>query len=412
MKTQQIDNPSPKLKRSLNLPLLVLYGLGTTIGAGIYVLVGAAAGRAGIFAPFAFLIAAIAIAPTALSYGELAGRFPISSGEAAYVEGGFRSKWLSGFVGWLVIISGIVASATIAIGCAGYLSTFFDIKFEFIVVIVVLLVGLVACWGIVESVVIASIFTLIEVGGLLMLIFAWFFASNEVTSTVVISAPPIADFAIWIGIANAALLAVFAFIGFEDMVNVAEETKDPGKTMPKAIMLTLAITSVLYFLVTWVAVHAVSTDELANSSAPLGLVFSKLTNMSPATISIIAVFATANTILVQFIMASRVIYGMSKQKTMPSIFGRINRRTKTPLIATFVVIALTALLALTFELNNLADITSLFVLVIWMFANIALVLIKLRKEETPSGIFIVPIWVPLIGVLFSTLLVIVSISQI
>ena len=121
------ESVTPKLKRSLNLPLLVLYGLGTTIGAGIYVLVGAAAGRAGIYAPVAFIVAAIGIAPTAAAYGELASRYPVSAGEAAYVKAGFGSRTMSLVAGWLVIVSGVVASAAIAIGCAGYIRTFVDV---------------------------------------------------------------------------------------------------------------------------------------------------------------------------------------------------------------------------------------------------------------------------------------------
>ena len=138
-----IGDQSHQLKRVLNLPLLVLYGLGTTIGAGIYVLVGAAAGRAGLYAPLSFVVAAIAITPTAASYGELVSRFPVSAGEAAYVQEGFRSKALSMVIGWLVITSGVVASAAIAIGCSGYLRTFFDLSPSLSLILILVGIGLV-----------------------------------------------------------------------------------------------------------------------------------------------------------------------------------------------------------------------------------------------------------------------------
>ena len=199
------ETGKPRLKRSLNLPLLVLYGLGTTIGAGIYVLVGAAAGRAGIYAPMAFVAAAIGIAPTAASYGELASRYPVSAGEAAYVNAGFGSRAMSLFTGWLVIVSGVVASAAIAIGCAGYIRTFIDLPISLVVTAVIAAMGLVAAWGIVESVLLAALFTLIEAGGLIVLVYAGFSHDSDLILRVPETFPPIAEMGIWLGIANAGL---------------------------------------------------------------------------------------------------------------------------------------------------------------------------------------------------------------
>ncbi|MGI9511457.1 MAG: APC family permease [Anderseniella sp.] len=398
----------PTLKRSLNLPLLVLYGLGTTIGAGIYVLVGAAAGRAGIYAPMAFIVAAIGIAPTAASYGELASRYPVSAGEAAYVNAGFGSRVMSLFTGWLVIVSGVVASAAIAIGCAGYLRTFVDLPLAMLVTAVVAAMGLVAAWGIVESVLLAALFTIIEAGGLLVLVYVGLADDNGIILRVPETIPPFAELGIWFGIANAGLLAVFAFIGFEDMVNVAEETKRPAVTLPWAIILTLAITTILYTLVTVVAVLAVDPAELARSEAPLSLVYSRLTGAAPTMISGIAIFATANTILVQLIMASRVVYGMADQGTMPKVFARVNTFTRTPLFATGAIVAATLALALGFNLERLAELTSQFILVIWALTNMALIFIKIRNDAKPDDAFIVPLWVPVTGFIFSCMLLILS----
>ncbi|MDH3741550.1 MAG: amino acid permease [Hyphomicrobiales bacterium] len=400
----------PKLKRSLNLPLLVLYGLGTTIGAGIYVLVGAAAGRGGMYAPIAFVAAAIAIAPTAASYGELAGRFPVSAGEAAYVNAGLKSRYLSILTGLLVIVSGVVASATIAIGCAGYVRTLIDLPLPVAVTAVIAIMGLVAAWGILESVLLAALFTLIEAGGLIILIGAGFINGDDLALRLPEVLPPVADLSVWFGIANAGLLAVFAFIGFEDMVNVAEETKNPGTTMPWAIFLTLGITAILYALVTFVAVMAVSPTDLAQSEAPLSMVFEKLTGMSPVAISAIAVFATLNTILVQLIMASRVIYGMAGQGNMPAVFSGVSAVTHTPLLATTAVVGLTWLLAIALPLERLAEVTSMLVLFIWVLTNLALIVMKLRQDRPPFDAFVVPMWVPVTGLLLSGAFIVVSIA--
>jgi amino acid transporter len=192
------------------------------------------------------------------------------------------------------------------------------------------------------------------------------------------------------------------------MVNVAEETRRPRITLPWAIFLTLAITTILYTLVTMVAVLAVAPAELARSEAPLSLVYSRLTGASPIMISGVAIFATANTILVQLIMASRVVYGMAEQGTMPKLFARVNALTRTPLFATLAIVTATLILALGFNLERLAELTSQIVLVIWALANMALVLIKLRKGPEPDDAFIIPLWVPITGFVFSCALLVLS----
>jgi amino acid transporter len=399
---------APQLRRTLNLPLLVLYGLGTTIGAGIYVLVGAAAGRAGLFAPLAFVLAAIAVAPTAAAYGELAGRFPVSAGEASYVREGLRHRYLSLLTGLLVILSGVVATATISIGCAGYISSLVSIPLPVAVVAVIIAMGLVAMWGILESVLLAALFTIIEAGGLIALIVAGFFGSQGNLAAAEMDLPAFSDTALWLGIANAGILAIFAFIGFEDMVNVAEETRNPKTTMPWAILLTLGITAVLYTLVTYVAVNTIAPEDLARSSAPLSDVFQARTGLTPVVISAIAIFATLNTVLVQIIMASRVIYGMAGQGTMPAMFNQVSALTHTPTRATIAIVMISLVLALAYNLEGLAEATSLAILIIWVLANAALIAIKLRREPAPEGVFVVPMIVPVLGLLLSLVFIAVS----
>lgn len=201
------------LKRRLGLPLLVLYGTGITVGAGIYVLIGAVAGHAGVYAPWSFLLAAAIMALTVASYIELSTRFPVSAGEAAYVKAAFESRLLSILIGLLTIGIATVSSAAVALGSAGYIQQFLDWPRELIVIAVVVLLGAVAAWGILESVVLASLFTLIEVGGLVAII-AFAVYSDVPIGAALSNVPPL-EVTTLSGIAFGSLLAFFAFIGFE-----------------------------------------------------------------------------------------------------------------------------------------------------------------------------------------------------
>ncbi len=395
----------PALKRRIGLPLLVLYGTGITIGAGIYVLIGSVAGHAGTLAPWSFLIAAVVMAFTVASYAELATRYPVSAGEAAYVRAASGSRLLSTLTGLLTVVIAIVSSAAVALGSAGYISQFIDLPSGVIVVIVILALGAVAAWGILESVVLASIFTVIEVGGLLAIIGAAIYSGLPV-QPVIQQVPPM-DFTVLSAIAFGGLLAFFAFIGFEDLSNIVEEVREPRRNIPWAMALTLLISTVLYVAIAIVSVAAVSAEHLAASPAPVSLVFRELAGVSPATISVIAIFATLNTILAQMTMSARVIYGMSRQGDLPEFFGRVDERTATPLIATAVNIVLTIFLALSFSFEGLAESTSIATLIIFALVNIALVTIRYRRIKTAHDHLHVPIWVPVAG-LFTCLAMIAS----
>jgi amino acid transporter len=389
----------PELRRSLPLPLVVLYGLGVTIGAGIYVLLGATAGRAGIYAPVSFVVASIVMVFSAASFAELAARFPVSAGEAAYVRAGFRSGTLSLVVGFLVISSGVVSSAAITVGSAGYLQEFVSVNEMILISLIVLAVGGISAWGIMESVAFASLFTIVEAGALLAIVGAGFGSRPELVLELPRLIPPLADLGIWAGISGAGLLAFFAFIGFEDIVNLAEEVKEPERNLPWAIFLTLVIATIIYFLVTAVAVLSVPLDELAVSRAPLSLVFGYITGISPVVITSIAIVATLNGVIIQIIMASRVLYGLAKQGSLPLVFARIHPRTRTPLIATGTISTIVLALALLFPLEGLAEWTSRIVLVVFGLVNLSLVQLKRRAEPAPEGCITVQIWVPAAGFL-------------
>ncbi|HSP50691.1 MAG TPA: amino acid permease [Pseudolabrys sp.] len=385
---------SAALQRRLSLPLLVLYGVGITIGAGIYVLIGAVADHAGKYAPWSFVLAAAIMAFTVGSYAELATRFPVSASEAAYVRAAFQSRLASTLTGLIRILVGVVSSAAVALGAAGYIGQFTDLPQSAIVALVLAVLGAFAAWGILESVLLASLFTLIEVGGLVIVIVAGFSAGVPVASALV---PPPLDVDVLSGIAYASLLAFFAFIGFEDLANVVEEAKMPHSDIPRAMLLTLVISTVLYVAVTAIAVAAVPVDTLAASRAPLSLVFRAVASVSPATISLIAIVATLNTILAQMTMAARVVYGMARQGDLPGFAGRVHPKTATPLIATALIVAATLALALLVPFVRLAEGTSLATLVVFALVNLALLRLRHRKLHTDGPHIRVPLWVPAAG---------------
>lgn len=394
---------APTLRRVLTLPLLTLYGLGVTIGAGIYVLVGTTAAEAGTYAPVSFLIAAVVVAFTAFSYAELVTRFPVSAGEAAFVEAGFSTRWLTVVVGLLVALSGIVSASAIAIGAASYLTSIIGLPVPVLTIGTVLAMGLLAAWGIAESVKIAAIVTVIEIGGLLLVIF-WGFGDASGSAVALSDLIPPLQGAHWQGIGAASLLAFFAFVGFEDMANVAEEVKDPVRTFPRAIFLTLVVATLLYLATTCAVILSVPLDDLAGTAAPLALVFANAPQSVRDAFSVIAVVATVNGILIQMIMASRVFFGLASRGYLPRQLASVSPRTRTPLVATALVVVVIVVLTQAFPIEALAERTSQIVLGVFVLVNLALLRLKIQGAAQSNAHFTVPMVVPILGVVTSVAL--------
>lgn len=409
--------PQVTLKRCINYPLLTFYGLGTIIGAGIYVLLGKVAGYAGYSAPLAFLIAAVVAGFTAFTYAELSSRFPKSAGEALYVSSAFRLRWLSMITGYSIVVIGIVSAATITNGFVGYLKIFIELPDWLVISLLVCTLGAVAAWGIAESVKLATIITLLELGGLFFVLFAAGDVITELPDKLPLMLPTYHSFATE-GLFLAAFLAFYAFIGFEDMVNVAEEVKDAPKTLPKAILTAIIVSTVLYVLVAVVAVLAIPPDTLAKSEAPMAEIIEQYAGMSPLVISAISLVAIVNGALIQIIMATRVLYGMSRQGMSLHIFQRIHPKTRTPLWSTAIATFFVLILALWFPLVTLAATTSLITLIV--FAMMHLSLIRIKALETMKGVTIdqstehvsYPSWIPSIGFIVSVLLIALQIKSI
>jgi amino acid transporter len=400
---------SPKeaaLSRVISLPLLVLYGLGVTIGAGIYVLVGETAAQAGMYAPMSFVFAAVVMAFSAGTFAELTVRFPQSAGEAIYVKEGLRSEGLSLLTGGIVLMSATVAAATITLGGTGYVLELLGLPREVVIVSIVLLMGGIAAWGVKESVIFAAVFTVLEILGLLVIIAAGFWTQPDLLMRLPEVVPPIGDTAALAAIFTTSLIAFFAFIGFDDVVNLVEETKNPARTMPLAIFIVLVVATALYFMVTAVAVLTVPLEDLGASQAPIGLLFERLTGSSPLMITLIAIVATLNGIVIQIVMAARVLYGLGKKGSIPAFFARIHPKTHTPMLSTVLVTVVILALALFFPIGKLAETTTQFILVVFTLVNLSLVVLKIRKVPAPEGAYTVGIWVPIGGVIACLLLLI------
>ncbi len=395
--------PAPHaLKRTLTLPLLTFFGLGTILGAGIYVLVGEVAGLAGMHAPLAFVVAAVVASFTAFSYAELAARHPTSAAEAVYVQERFGRPWLSMLAGALVLFAALASAAALANGFAAYLRLFVDVPAWTAVLAVLLALGALAAWGIHESARAAAVATLIEIGGLLLVVAVSGESLLALPQRLPELAPPLRG-AAWPGIFLAAFVAFFAFIGFEDMANLAEEVIEPERTMPRAILLALAIATALYLLVAVTAVLALSRAELAGNDAPLALMYAKATGREPFFIGLIALFAVLNGALVLLIRAARVLHGLSARGWLPAGLGRVHPVRRTPMLATAVVTAATLALALALPLASLARATSAAILVVFCLINLALLRIR-RRIPAPPGVRGYPAVVPLAGCVLSLLL--------
>lgn len=382
------------LLRVLGLPLLILYGVGVTVGAGIFVMIGTVVGIAGPRAPLAFLLAAAIAGVTAVSYATLSRGFPRAAGASLYVKAAFgRGVGLPVGVG--VALTGIVSSATIILGFTGYVAELIAIPQYVTVLVAITSIALLVQRGVKESVGVAAAITVVEIGILLALVGVgmpelvssepWALAFGA-GSTLPVS-----------GIVTAAVLAFFAFIGFEDLVNMAEETVNPERVMGKAILGTLVITTTLYVLLALIAVGAPDPDALASSAAPLAEMWTQLTGLSSTWLSAMALVAVINGVIVQVIMASRLLFGMAREDMMPALLAHVGAR-RTPFVAIWLVAMLVAALALVFPIATLARATTTLTLLVFASVNLSLVVLGTREGE---GLMHSRRWIGVLGVVLT-----------
>ncbi|MFT5463746.1 MAG: APA family basic amino acid/polyamine antiporter [Planctomycetota bacterium] len=389
----------PDLKRSLGLPLLVLYGVGTMVGGGFYALLGAVAHEAGVATPGAFLFAGLLALPSALSFAELSARIPESAGEARYVEAAFGSRRLGVVVGLLVALTGVVSAATLSRAIGGFLEVAVGAPLVLAALSALAVLTGLAAWGVAKSTLAAAVITVVEVLGLVLAaIYAPTDFGTVLDGTKAFFVPSLDT--TMIGLMAGGLLAFYAFVGFEDLVNMAEEVRNPVRNLPRAILGSLAITMVLYVVVAAVAVTAVTPEELATSSSPLATMVGD--NRVGTTLTWIAILAGVNGVLVQLVMTARVLFGLARGGSLPAAFARVNERTRTPLLATAVAGGLAGCLTLGLPLGTLAKIASGVLLGVFVIVNASLVRLH-RKEPAPPGVLRVHPLVPIAGMLGSAI---------
>lgn len=367
-----------RLKRSIGLFEATLYGVGIILGAGIYALIGVGAGIAGNALWISFLVGAVIAAFTGLSYAELSSMYPKEAAEYVYTSHAFRKEWLSFVIQWIMLFTVGISAATVALGFAGYWSFLFGGKIEVISFALILIMSLINYFGIKESAKYNDISTVIEVSGLLAIIIfgAYYMGKNGLFFSINLLESPDGAF----GIFTATTIVYFAFIGFENLVNISEEAKNAHKTIPKALLISLAISAVIYILVSISAVGILGSDALAASKAPIAEAAEKVIPKSSYLLSLIALFATSNTVLILLIVASRLLYGLSSNRLIPSAFSRIGRHG-TPFISIFVIALLAGLSIATGNIKKLAHLVDLGIFLVYISINMSVIILRFREPD-------------------------------
>lgn len=398
-----------KLRRTVTTTMLALYGIGNIVGAGVYVLVGKIAEPAGYLAIIAFLLAAIIAFFAAQSYAELAARFPFAAGISVYLHQAFNKPKLSTIMGILLIAAGTISSATLLKGFAGYFSTLVPLPQPLLMALAMAILLAIMLRGIKETVGAAVVLTLIEIGGLLFLVGSILFFQPDALGVFgghFAEALQSVDGLALTGVISATFIAFYAFVGFEDMVNIAEEVKQPQKAFPRAIIISMVVVTLLYVIVAAAALGVLTPEQLGQSSAPLADAYSAAAGNSLGILVIISLLATINGVIVNLVMGSRFLYGLGKRKWLPEWFAKVSTKARVPSRGLIIVSIIALLCAWWLPIENLAQLTSLLLLIVFFAVNLSLIVIRRRDSEEERKLRISPHFIPWAGVVASAALVI------
>ena len=415
----QVTDQQPALRRTIGRTVLLLFVVGDILGAGIYALTGTVAAEVGgaIWVPFlaAFVLAAL----TATAYAELVARYPQAAGAALYANRAFRRPFLTFLVAFAVMMSGITSASAAARAFGGdYLAELLPFGVPTVVAAWVFL-GLITAinvLGVSESVRVNVVLTLIEATGLLVIIGIGVLALVRGEGDPGRALELHTEGAAWMGVLGGAALAFYALLGFEDSVNLAEEARHPRRDYPRALFGGLAIAGVIYLAVAFTASMLVETDVLVGSTGPLLEVVKVAGVVFPAWLfALIALLAVMNTALINMMMASRLVYGMARERIVPAFLGRVHARRRTPVTAIAFTVVLALTLTATGDLGDLADTTVLLLLLVFAVVNVAVLVLRRRPvgdgEEQPERVegdaersFRAPTWAPVAGAVVSLVL--------
>lgn len=399
------DNQNPALRRVIGPKLLLFFIMGDILGTTIYALTGKIAGRVGgaVWAP---LLIAFAVALlTACSYLELVGKYPKAGGAALYIERAFGVRFVTFMVTFTVMCSGITSASSAAQAFSGeyLMEVVGDIPSLPIAIGFVLVLMAINFRGVSESVKSNVVLTCVELAGLAIVILAGAYALLFGSSNPDFNPEPArliqfnSESGVLLGITSATALAFFALVGFEDSVNMVEETKNPRRIFPRAVLLGMGITVAIYLAVSMITSTLIPTDELSATDAPLLLVVQNAAPWFPSMLfAIIALFAVTNTALMNMLMASRLLFGMADENVIPKPFGRVHPTRRTPWVSILFTGLIGVVLVSSLEIEELGNTTSLLLLAVFALVNIAVLVLR-RREKVGYEHFRAPTWVPAVG---------------
>ncbi|GAA3131740.1 APC family permease [Streptosporangium carneum] len=385
------------LKRVIGRKVLLLFVVGDILGAGIYALVGKVAGYVGGALWLPFLVAFVLAALTATAYAELVGKYPRAAGAALYANKAFNIPFVTFVVAFAVLMSGITSASAAARAFGGkYLGEFVTLPVVVGAFIFLGLVTLVNFAGISESIKVNVVLTVIEAFGLVVVIAIGVYAllSGDGEPARALEFHP-ANGA-FLGVLGGTALAFYALLGFEDSVNLAEESKNPQRDYPRALFGGLAVAALIYLAVAFTATTLVDTRTLMDSSGPL-LEVVKVAGLAfpPKLFALIALLAVGNTALINMLMASRLVYGMAREGIVPKVFASVHSTRATPWAAILFTTAIAVVLVATGDVGGLADTTVLLLLLVFALVNVSVLV--LRRDPVDHDHYRAPSWMPALG---------------
>lgn len=359
-----------QLKPVLGPIQLIFYSVGVIVGAGVYSVLGAAAGLAQHSLWISFLVGAGVALLTAISYAEMTTSFPAAGAEYVYIRRAWpKANWLAFGIGTIILLGGAATATTVAMAFGGYLRAFLDWPAQVSAVMLLAACTAFNIWGLRESSWLNMLFTSIEVGGLLLVIAVALMSD--------VNTPP-PSLPAESSVMAAAALLFFVYLGFEEIANLAEEVRNPGRDLPLALFVSLAVTTTLYVAVSFAVLSLASPVELASSEAPLAHAVQNAWPGASNLLSGIALFATANTVLITVIATSRVAFSMARDREIPVVFAHLLPVRQTPWVAGVLTFGMAAVLVPLGSVKILAELSSFAALIAFLAVNVVLIVLRYR----------------------------------
>jgi basic amino acid/polyamine antiporter, APA family len=394
----------PALKRVMGPGLLLLFVVGDILGTGVYALTGRVANEVGGAVWLPFVVAFVVALLTACSYLELVTKYPRAAGAALYTHKAFGIHFLTFIVTFAVMCSGLTSASSASKAFAENFGEAFDLSLgegaglTAVALGFMTLIALVNFRGVGESVKLNVLLTCVELSGLLIVICigAWALGGGEGDLSRLTQFNAAEGESAFFSVTAATALAFFAMVGFEDSVNMAEETKDPVRIFPKVMLTGLCITGLIYVLVSISSVSLVAPADLGEGDAPLLKVVEAGAPAFPLWIfAFITMFAVANSALINMLMASRLLYGMANERVLPKVLGKVHPSRRTPWVGIVFTTVIAFGLIWFADLTALGGTTSLLLLCVFTVVNIAVLV--LRRDPVEHKHFKAPTVIPVIG---------------